>query len=138
MMESQDKNKFVPITEKRTDCRDGEVVDDIDQLDRVGNLIRYMRQHPAYTPPNPWPQSMMCHGFKDGFLIRTIVLPIDDFESKTDEAILDLVQADKVVLMPAQDSPSPNLIKSFFEQDRATVQHTLDYLVANNWLIRRK
>lgn len=135
-------NKFVPITEKPTDRPDGEILPDLPNLDRIGNLIRYMLKHPAYTDPNPWPQSIMCHGFDaKGYLCQSGVISTEQFENFSDDQFMSQFDPRilRVIVIPAvaPASEGEKILAAFFGQPHEDIQKIFQYMAANRWYIDR-
>lgn len=139
-----EQERFVPLKNKSLEPNaDGDLLLDDPNLDRVGNIVRYMRQHPAYTRPNRSPKSMLLLALSKGILLRAGVIEMDKYVELTDDKLWeDYEDADMIVFMPSLTQCSTateakQILDLFYSQSSETIEHSLRYLINNRWFMKR-
>ncbi len=126
--------------------RDGPVMLDDPHLTRMANAVRYMRMHPAYQPPNPWPQGMALFALQQTAegtqLLSVSVVPIEQFEAFSVEEMflfMDL-KADVIAFSPSIDFPqNPEELCELISRmvNVNNLAEIFQYLINNNWVVYR-
>lgn len=138
--------------------RDDGFLQDDPTLTRFQNVVRYMKQHPDYLPPNEWPKAMvlfMLSNANDSIppsLIGMMFMPLDKFEGMTEENLFkfldthpfsagqpktDVVCFIPSVAMPDLDSQQRE-IEQYGKNDPAVIANQINYMVVNGWYISRQ
>lgn len=148
--------KIEDLTDKELLERDGSVFADHPHLDRIGNMIRYMRQNDVYNPPNEWPVNLILIGVKTRNLNGNLQFKIanvgcmetDMFESITDEKLISIFDEnvdgsfDIICVLPTTEKAETSeerklLINNFLSSQKENLNKTVQYLFTNRFYISR-
>lgn len=126
--------------------RDGSVLPHDHSLTKMANVIKYMRQHEFYLPPNPWPEAMLLYGLnKEGCLNCAFIMRLDQFETIPTETLFSLCNKDTVKLyfapfpkMPPTNEIAQQIINQWLNNTNPEeFQRQTLYLDVNEWWVGR-
>ena len=139
------RQNLVPVSElvnEKNPQRDGPVLPHDPKLTRMANLVRYMRTHEMYMPPNPWPEAMLLYGLStEGKMACAFFMLLSQFEEISEADLFSICDPDArrlyfspAIKMPPTDEAAQTVIQEWFK--RTTVEEmqkmTL-YLNTNGW-----
>lgn len=140
--------------------RDAGFLEDDHAISRAQNMLRYMRQHPQYLPPNDFPEAMMVFQCVKTDRNKPPLLPgspqvpqlsvegvdwisINEFEGLSDVELLSRYpQSDCLIFLPSlkavntEDDRQKNLT-ALGSMGLPRLNELLNYLICNRWYLDR-